>query len=157
LLAFVGIFYPMSRFSVNLMYVYGRSGLVLKLEILVKALVVPAIIIGVKFGIKYMIIAMIITSFIGFLFKAYYSGRLLNYTVWEQIKDFKYGFFLAVCIGIVLFFIGKIGNLNPIVTLLIQIFTSVIIFIGLSEILRISEYMFIKGIIFEKLNKGIKK
>lgn len=157
LLAFVGIFYPMSSLTRDLLYIYGKSGLVLKLEILAKALVVPAIIIGVKFGIKYMIIAMIITSFIDFLFKAYYSGRLLNYTVWEQIKDFKYGVFLAICIGIVLFFIGKIGILNPIVTLLIQISTSVIIFIGLSEILRISEYMFIKGIIFEKLNKGIKK
>lgn len=153
LLCFVGVFYPTHALTRNILYVFGRSGLAFRLEVFTKILAIPAIFTGVFFGIKYMILAMIVGGLIEFMVKAYYSGEIVNYSILSQIKDLVPTFFLALLNGISLYLIGILINTNPIFTLFVQLTTGLILTLGLSELLKYSDYLFIKEVAVSQLNR----
>lgn len=157
LLSLVGIYYPMYTLTRSLLYVFGKSGLNLKLQILTKTLAIPTILVGINFGIEYMIIAMIITGLLDFFVKAYYSGKLIGYSIINLLKDLTPSFFLSISVGACLFVIQVLLKTSPVITLLIQGFTGAMLLIGLSELFRIREYLFIKEIISDRLSKLKKK
>lgn len=151
LMSFVGIFYPMHISARTLFYVYGKSGLGLRLEIFTKLLTIPVILTGIAFGIKYLIIAMIIAGFLEFLVKAYYSGQLIGYSLLAQIKDLIPALLLGLCIGAFMFLIGNLIHTLASITLLIQCVAGTMMFIGLSESFKFNEYLFIKEMILDRL------
>lgn len=151
MLCFVGMLYPLHSLNLNMLNVLGRSDLFLKLEIIKKTLAIPAIVVGIMYGIKGLIIGMIITSFISFFINSYWSGKFINYSSIEQIKDVLPSFLLAVFIAIILFFLGEIINVSNFIKMSIQISTGALLFIGISEILRMKDYLYIKNIISEKI------
>jgi teichuronic acid exporter len=155
LLCFVGVFYPIHALSKNILFVYGKSGLYFRLQIFTKALAVPAILIGILFGIKYMILAMIVGGLIEFIVKAYYSGKIVNYSVMSQIKDLVPTLLLATTIGITLYTVNIFSNTAPIITLVIQGSIGLILFLGLSELFKIREYLYIKEVAFSQLKKMV--
>ena len=87
LLCVIGIFNPISVTNLNILNVKGRSDFFLKLEIVKKTLVVLNILITFPYGVKIMIIGQIAASSINFLINTYYTGKLINYNTWAQIKD----------------------------------------------------------------------
>ena len=157
LLSFVGIFYPMYSLTRSLLFVYGKSGLNLRLQILTKAMAIPTIVVGVIYGIKYMIIAMILTAFLEFLVKAYYSGKLIGYSVFSLLKDLSSSFLLALSVGACLFVLQFLLHTPPVITLVVQGISGATLLIGLSELFKLQAYLFIKGVIYDKLSELIKR
>ena len=151
LLCFVGIFHPLQAINQNMLKVQGLSNLVLMLEIIKKALVVPVIFVGIVYGIKVMIAAMVLHAMAGYFLDSYYSGRLIGYSIGSQIKDIFPSFSIAILIGGFIFAIGYYVSLSDLKTLLLQGFIFVILTIGIFEIFRINDYLFIKNTIMEKL------
>ena len=154
LLSFVGVFYPTHVLTRSILMVYGKSGLFLRLQIFTKALAVPAILAGVIWGIKFMILAMILTGTIEYLVKAYYSGKLVGYTVFQQLKDLIPTCLLASVVGIFLYLIGLSLNINSVLTLFIQLSIGAFLIIGFSEIFKLKEYLLIKKISINQV-KGL--
>ena len=151
LLCFVGMFYPLHALNLNILQVKGRSDLFLKLEIIKKILAIPIIIIGIFWSVKAMIIGMIVNSIIAFYLNSYWSGKFINYSTLDQIKDILPSFILASVICTTVFFIGFINFLNPIFLLTIQIFIGAGLFILISELIQLNDYLYIKKLAFEKL------
>jgi len=95
LLCFVGMMYPLHALNLNMLKVQGRSDLFLKLEIIKKILAVPVVIIGVMFGIKAMIMGMMVLTQIAYFLNSYWSGRFIEYSMKNQVKDILPSFILA--------------------------------------------------------------
>jgi O-antigen/teichoic acid export membrane protein len=153
LLCFVGVFYPVHAMTRSLFYALGRSGLFLKIQIVVKLMAVPAVIVGIIYGIKYMIIAMIVTGAIEYMIKAYYSGKIIGYSMSLQLMDIIPSFLLALFIGGVLVIIDNILNHSSLITLLVEIGVFVFLFFFISELFKLKEYLYIKNTVIEKLSK----
>jgi len=151
LLCFVGIFYPLHAMTRTLLYVYGKSRLFLNLQIVSKLLTIPAIMIGIFFGIKAMIIGMIVAGAIEYFMKAYYSGKIAGYSIKEQIKDLLPIVLLALFIGAALYLILYFLEMSPLIILIVQVVTGIGLTIVISHLFKISEYIFIKSILKEKL------
>ncbi len=151
LLCFVGALYPLHALNLNMLNVKGRSDLFLNLEIIKKILAVPTIIIGIIWGIKIMILGMWINSLIAYYLNSYYSGRLINYPMNEQVEDILPAFLLALFMGVLVFFSGWIVPVNYLVKLVIQLFLGVIIVLSLGELFKFEPYIEIKGIVTTKI------
>ncbi|WP_167616508.1 lipopolysaccharide biosynthesis protein [Maribellus sediminis] len=151
LLCFVGIFYPLHALNLNMLNVKGRSDLFLKLSIIKKIVAIPVFIVGIAYGIQIMIIGMIIQSVLAFYINSYWSGRLIGYSTWDQIKDILPTFFLAVFANGCIYMLGVILPLVLWQILFIQIFVSVVLLLVLGELLRIKDYIYLKKLILEKL------
>ncbi len=95
MLCFAGMLYPLHALNLNMLKVQGRSDLFLRLEIIKKALAIPVIIIGILFGIRIMIIGMIFNSFVAYYLNSYWSGKFIDYSMKQQVKDIMPSFLLA--------------------------------------------------------------
>lgn len=151
LLCFVGMLYPLHALNLNMLQVSGRSDLFLKLEIIKKILAVPILVVGVFFGVESMIIGMILSSIVSFYINSYWSGKFINYAIFEQIRDILPSFAFSLLISVIVFLFGKIIDVSLLKTLVLQIIFAVIISIILAEFLRLKDYLFLKNIAREKL------
>lgn len=151
MLCFVGALYPLHALNLNMLNVKGRSDLFLNLEIIKKILAIPTIIIGIIWGIRIMILGMWINSLIAYYLNSYYSGRLINYSMKEQVQDIFPGFLLALFMGVLVFFSGWILPVNYMPKLVIQLLLGVIIVLSLGELFKFGPYIEIKEIITTKV------
>ncbi|MEZ8991461.1 lipopolysaccharide biosynthesis protein [Vibrio breoganii] len=106
-LAIASIFRPISTYNLNIVRTKGRSDLFLKLEIVKKILGVIAIGIGIYFGIKGLVVASVIHFLITVVIDMHYSGKLISYSVQEQVSDIKSLFFIGISVYVVFFYLKK--------------------------------------------------
>jgi hypothetical protein len=124
------------------------------LEIVKKILVVPVIVVGVALGIKAMIIGMIVNSIVAYYINAFYSGKLIGYSIKQQFKDIFPSFALSLTVGILVFASGTILNLSPIFKLIVQIMLGIGLTVLFSEIIKLSEFIEIKKMLNELVSPG---
>lgn len=153
LLSFVGLLYPLCDFNLTILKIVGKSGLILKLEIVKRILTIPVIIIGVLTNIKVLIIGIIIVTTIEFLVNGYFSGRHIKYKLSEQLKDNSPNILLAFLIGASVYLFSKYLKLSYILNLLLSLLFALILIIGLSEIFKNKGYLYIKSILIEQIKR----
>jgi len=153
MLCFVGMLYPLHAINLNMLNVKGRSDLFLRLEIIKKALSVPVIVVAIFLGIKAMIFGMILLSLFAYYLNSYWSGHLIDYSMMEQIKDILPSFILAAVISVIVFIESIFLNLSPLPILIVQITTGAILTVGMCELCRFKDYLYIKEIVTDKYFK----
>lgn len=99
ILCVVGIMYPLNAYNLNILKVKGRSDLFLKLEVIKKVIITIGIIIAVPFGIYGLLYFQLIFSILVFFINTWYSGKIINYTVVDQLKDIVPSIALATVVG----------------------------------------------------------
>jgi len=87
ILCLSSIFLPIHSFNINVLKVYGRSDLFLKLEIIKKAVIAISVIIALQIGIYGLVWSSVFTSVVALLINTHYSSSLIRYTTKEQIQD----------------------------------------------------------------------
>lgn len=151
LLCFVGLLYPLADFNLTILKVRGKSGVILKLEIVKRILSIPVIILGIYFGIKVLILAMIALSLLEVLINAHFSGRQISYSLKEQIIDNLPNFLIALIVGGSTYLLVNNLNLTPLYLLIISGILACLVIVITCEILRNQSYLYLKDIIKEKL------
>ena len=147
--------HPLHAINLNMLKVQGRSDLFLKLEILKKIIAIGPICLGIFVDIYWMVAGTIVTGFIAFFLNSYYSGKLLNYSSWMQLKDIAPSYGLAFLMAISVFFL-KYLPLSFWIVLPIQIIIGVMVFFVFCGITKMEEYYEIKGVVMSIIKK-IKK
>ena len=125
------------------------------LEILKKVLAIPVIAIGIYYGITEMIIGMIVVSFLSYFLNSFYSGRFIQYSFSSQLKDILPSFLLAAVNGVVIYLIGYFLHAPPYVIFITQILVSIILILGIAEMFKMKDYLYLKAIVKEKVFRGI--
>lgn len=101
ILSLGAILYPIHAFNINVLKVYGRSDIFLKLEVIKKIVALICVFIGFQFGILGLVWSSVIASFFSLFINTYYSSRMINYSFLNQMKDlfpiFLSALFLFVC------------------------------------------------------------
>ncbi|MCG3881879.1 lipopolysaccharide biosynthesis protein [Psychrobacter sp. Ps3] len=103
ILALASIVRPVSSYNLNILKVKGRSDLFLKLEIAKKSLGVIAILIGLPFQVIGLVIASTVFFYITVIIDMHYSGRLILYSIKEQIKDIYHLFVIGGFVFLMLY------------------------------------------------------
>jgi len=86
-LAIASIIRPISSYNLNILKVKGRSDLFLKVEIIKKIIGTIAIVIGLPFGVMGLVISLTSVSFLFTTINMVYCGKLIDYSLWKQVKD----------------------------------------------------------------------
>lgn len=134
IICFTGILYPIHAYNLNVLIVKGHSDLFLKLEIIRKAMVIVVVVITFQFGIWGLLWGQIITSVAALYINTYYTGKLINYGAWQQIKDIIPFILIAIIAGGFIFgldFFLKEQNQLDIIRILLSSILGVIVYMGL--------------------------
>jgi teichuronic acid exporter len=151
LLCFVGMLYPLHAINLNMLQVQGRSDLFLRLEVIKEVLAVPVIVIGIFFGIQVMLVCMFVKSLIAYYLNAYWSGEFIGYSMAQQIKDILPSFVLAAVMALIVYFFGCVLDVSDLFKLILQVCLGTVLTVGLAELTRLDNYLYMKAIALDKL------
>lgn len=146
------MFWPVHTANLNAIKAMGRSDCFLKLEIVKKIVGLIFLLSSMWFGVMAMAYSLLLSSILSQIINAWPNRQLLGYGYLEQVRDFAPGILLAVGMGICVYFIGFLP-FPTIVTLLIQIIIGVVIYIGVSALLKLEEFEYIFGMAKSFLKK----
>ena len=144
--------YPLHAINLNMLQVQNRTDIFLYLEIIKKAIAVGPICLGIFINIYWMLIGSIVAGIIAFFLNSYYTGRLLGYTSWAQLKDIAPSFGIAFCIALSVYFL-KYLPLSYWIVLPMQILVGGSVFFTLCELIKLPEYLEVKGIVIDYVKK----
>lgn len=87
LLCFAQMFDPLTRVNSNILYVKGRSDILLKLEFIKKAIGITTVVIAVQFGVVWLCVGRVLYSAVAFVLNASFGGKFLGMSVFRQVKE----------------------------------------------------------------------
>ena len=152
LICFNFMFYPVRAINTNMLQVKGKSGDLLILEIIKKVIAVGPLLIGVYISIYWMLWCAVLAGIIGYLLNSSFSGKYINYTVWQQLIDILPSFLFSVVVAGGIYGCSFLGFSN-VATLIVQIVVGLTIIIVLGEITKLEPYVELKTMIVSMLKK----
>lgn len=152
LICLVGSFYPLHAINLNMLQVQGRSDLFLGLEIAKKIIGLAPLFVGAFVGIFPMLYTTVITNIISYFLNSYFSGKLLGYSSWMQIRDIAPSFAISMTMAVVVYLLKYLPISNWII-LPIQIVVGILVFFILCKITKIEEYKEVLNLMKPVLNK----
>jgi O-antigen/teichoic acid export membrane protein len=125
--------------NINLLYVIGRTDLVLRQQYLCIAVRVILVIIALQYGIIYIALAELASTSIHFFINSYYPGKFMNYGGLSQIKDLLKIIFPGLFMALMSYFLMLFIN-NDFLELLIVPPVGILLYWGAVYLLKIPEY-----------------
>lgn len=150
ILCFSGMLYPLHSINLNMLNVKGRSDLLLKLEIVKKIIGVGPLMLGIFISIEWMLWSSVLMGFVGYYLNSYYSGRLINYKIREQLKDVMSSFFISLVMACLVWLITFLP-FSIYVMLPIQLLFGALVLFLLYEWKGSEEYLEIRGLVLNLL------
>ena len=153
---FVYAFQPIHTANLNAIKALGRSDLFLMLEILKKIVGLTAMLATIFISIEAMVYSYLVTTIISMCINAWPNKKLLDYSIKDQVFDMLPAILVAMAMSVPCFMITMSG-LEDVITLLIQVLTGAVFYIGLSKLfkLEIFTYLFdmMKGLLLKFFRK----
>ena len=134
-----GSLYPLHAMNLNMLQVQGRSDLFLGLEVIKKIIGLAPLFIGAFVGILPMLYTSLATGLIAFFLNSYYSGKLLGYSSWMQLKDVSPSYGVAIVVALSVYFF-KYLPLSYWIILPFQIVVGAVVFIVVCKVFHIEEF-----------------
>jgi O-antigen/teichoic acid export membrane protein len=136
--------YPVHTLNVNILTVYGRSDLFLKLEGVKKVMVLLLIIVSIKYGVYGLVWSSVLASFAGLFINTYYTGSLISYFTKDQLKDILPTFIYSIIMAIFMFAIYSfLSSCSESTQLLITALFGFIIYISISILAKNNSFYFL--------------
>ena len=141
LLCAVGLLYPLHAINLNVLIAQGRSDLFLRLEILKKMIVIVAIAITYRWGIAALIYGQIGTSFLAYYMNAYYTRKLIGYSLIEQVRDLLPALILASFMGAGVYSLRFVSFPNQAALLAAQVALGGVLYVSLCHLFKLLSFM----------------
>lgn len=156
LLCIVGVLHPLVSFNHNIIAIKGRSGLFLKLEIIQKIVLSLGLCAFMLFSLDvlFLISVQVFIAFFNYLLYSFNSGKLINYPLFEQIKDILPVFLLSIGMGLVVLLIDTtvFVNLSNIYRLVFGCLIGAGVYLTLSWKIKLSPFQELMAIIRDRKN-----
>ena len=138
--------YPLQAINLNMLQVQGRSDLFLGLEVIKKIIYLGPLLIGALVGIMPMLYANLVATIIAFFLNSHYSGKLLGYSSWMQLKDISLSYAIAIFVSFAIYFL-KYLPVSYWCVLPLQFFVGISVFMVMCMVTKPQEYDEVKGIL----------
>ena len=146
------MFYPLNAINQNLMQVKGRSDLFLRLEILKKIIGITLLFISLPFGMYYVCLSLVVYALINLAINTYFTSKLINFNILQQIKDLIRILFAALAMGIVVYLINYI-EISYILKLILGVIIGALVYTFIAWITKMSELKQVTNLIRPYIHK----
>lgn len=146
------ILYPIHAINLNLLWVKGHSDYYLKLEFIRKFMSIIVLLVTVRYGVEAMCYGRVFTSIIGLIINTYYSKKLINYSLFAQIKDVIPILLHSVIMGFVVFLSTRQIEIS-LVKLLVGVLVGSSYYLIIAQMLSMREFLWLKTTIFQLLKR----
>ncbi len=152
LICISGSLYPLHAINLNMLQVQGRSDLFLGLEVIKKIIGLAPLTVCIIWGILPMLYVNLLTGSIAFFLNSYYSGKLIGYSSWMQVKDIAPSYAVAIAMALSVFFL-KYLPVSFWVILPMQLVLGLFVFFIICNATKMREYEELKNLAAPYLRK----
>lgn len=134
ILCYAGVLPLVNSYNVNIIKVKGESGSLLKIEMVNKVFLVILILVFLKFGIYGLIWSKVVSSVFSFLLSSYYCGRLINFSLLQQIKSILPILIITLLSALPVYFVNVLSEnfqLILFLRLLLASFSGLVVYLSL--------------------------
>lgn len=156
LMCVVGILYPLHAINLNILKVKGRSDLFLGLEIFKKLILVVVLFLSYRYGIVGILVGRGIQSAICYIPNAYFSSRIIDYKISEQVNDVLLNLILALMASTASYALVNALSLPPLLILMVSGGTGLVLYLLLARIFKLHAYQLAESMIKQKINQKTK-
>lgn len=153
LLCLGGIMYPLHSYNLNILNVKGRSDLFLRLEVFKKIIIVAGVLVSLQYSIEVLLWFQLMFSVFSYFINCFYSGKLINYPLREQLKDITPVLLVSsittlICIVFDTFLLNFTNN--DFIRIILNSIMFILIYIAFSFLFKIASLKEIQNIILRK-------
>lgn len=124
---FAYMFDHLCQLNLNILYVKGRSDLVLRLEVIKKTISISMIVAAIPFGVLAICISRALYTQLAVIINTYYTGKLFGLGYFAQVKDF-FKYLVSSFIAVLPAFILSYTSLSEMAVLVIGAITACLIY-----------------------------
>lgn len=146
------MFRPLQFINNSIIKASGRSGLLLRLDIIKKVIGIILLIVSMKYGVMWIAISLVITNLISTVINIAPNRRILAYGYKDQIIDILPNLGLAALMGVCVYPIS-ILNISSYIVLLLQIIIGIFLYLGLSILFKNDSYKYVRNEVFKYIHK----
>lgn len=125
--------------NLNLLYVKGRSDLVLKLEVVKKTIAFTILVITLFFNLYIICIGQVVYNMIALYLNSYYTDKLFHYNFSSQIKEIFPQLVLSLFMMLICLLIVELIS-NPYISLFISIVSGIVVYLIASKMLKLEAF-----------------
>jgi O-antigen/teichoic acid export membrane protein len=137
---------PIHTANLQAINALGRSEIFLKLEVLKKILGVGILLISLPYGVIAIAWGTLLSGILSSFINAFPNRQLLSYRYEEQVRDILPSLGLALVMSAAVALLPRLG-LTPLPTLILQVFTGVVVYVGLAALLRLECFFYVLQLI----------
>lgn len=143
------MFEPVSEINLKVLYVKGRSDLVLKLEIIKKIIAVLILVASIPFGIVGICAGRAFYCVLGTFLNMAYTRRFVGISIYEQVKMFFPYLVLSLFMGALVYFVSQL-DAHCFVRTLVGVVSGVIVYFGVAFFLKLDALQIIRSYLNRK-------
>jgi teichuronic acid exporter len=156
-LCLVAILYPLNVLKLSIANTKGRSDIFLLAEVVRRiffTVIIIFIILLFPGSIEALLIAQVAEYVFMFILFGHICGRLIQYSLWEQLRDIFPVLILSLILGVVAFIIIRYTSfLTEMLQLLIVFISGIILYCGIAKVLNFQPYIDLKELFSEKIKE----
>ena len=141
------------RINLNLLYVKGRSDLLLRMEIIKKVIMFGVMFISMLFGVKAMCCGIIINGWIDMYFSSYYTKKILSFGLWQQLKSVWPYFAVSLIVLVESLLFSSIIP-NNLVSIIVSVIACSVTYFFVTKFLGLYAFTEAMDLIKTKLHRG---
>jgi O-antigen/teichoic acid export membrane protein len=154
ILCVTGMLLPLQNYNINIIKVKGHSGIILKIQAAQRSFGILGILLVIPYGIYGLLYFQLFATIVDYNIGAYFGGRMINYSIVEQVKDIFASVSLAVIIGFCTGFLDRYldrsFSLPDISRLVIASLFYFSIYLSLSSLLKLPAVRDFRELILKK-------
>lgn len=156
LMYIVGYFAPFIMFNLSTTNAQGRSDLTLKLNILIRLIVIIAIVVSIKYGVIGLLVGMVFVNIIAFMITAHVCGKRIQFGLKDQSLTLLPVLVISSVSLLSGFLILLLSNLHDLLMLIIQTTLVLSIYLVLMRLIKPGSYSEFAELISPHLPNKIK-
>ena len=146
-------FWPVHTANLNAIKAVGRSDIFLKLEIIKKVLETGILLVTMRFGVMAITLGLLASGFASIVINAWPNRRLLDLPFTRQLLDVLPALLLSLGMAAAIWPVTLLG-LPDAVRLLIMVPAGVLIYVGVSALLKLDSFTYVLEIAKRLLRRG---
>lgn len=87
ILCLAGIIYPLNMYNINILKIKGKSSTILRLQLYKKIVFILSLCLIILYGMYGLLYGILINALLSFLLNSYFSGKLISFDTWDQLKN----------------------------------------------------------------------
>lgn len=135
ILCLYGITFPLHQINGNILKVKGKSKTYLNIELIRRVLLIISIVVTLHISIEAMLYGQIIAMSVIILISMYYSGRLIDYKLFNQIKDIIPYYIAGIIASVISVYFYQFLSFIPVIKIIVMSLIYVAFYITLCKIL----------------------